>query len=249
MGTGSNDEGRPGGFEDEAAEPLGLAATSQDWPRNPRPRAAVPPEHQEAVELISRARRQQRNGSEEEARALFRQAAELELQVLKTVKTQPEQGLIAELGARAAIQAGRRELAREILRRGSSAEASEALRWALLRASIEVELLELVHGAFEERWQVPWTSDDEAETRILLVGRHGPRLLFDIDPEVSFVRRQEASRDSLRFTIPAARLDPRAQRMLEAFMTPWLRPKRRVRAVVLDRRGVMERLLPDFVPV
>lgn len=248
MGTGSNDEGRRGGFEEEA-EPLGLAATAHDWPRDPRPRASVPPEHQEAVELIAQARRQQGNGREEEVRALFRQAAELELQVLKTVKTQPEQGLIAELGARAAIQAGKRELAREILRKGASAEASEALRWALLLASIEVDLLELVHAAFEERWQVPWASEDEAETRILLVGRDGRRLLFDLDPEVSSVRLSEASRASLRFTLPAARPDWRARRALEGFMMPWFRPKRRVQNVVLDRRGLRERLLPDFVPV
>src|SRR4051794_7595562 len=118
MDTGSKNEGGYSSSEGSSSEPLGLSATALGRPPVLRPRTHIAPEHQQAVELISRARHHLREGRFEEAKELFRQAAGLELQVLRSVASQPERSLIAELGARAALQSGNFNLTRDFVRRG-----------------------------------------------------------------------------------------------------------------------------------
>jgi len=246
MDTGSKGEDGDKGFEEASAEPLGLSATAHGRPAVLRPRTPIAPEHQQAVELISSARRHLREGRPEEAKELFRRAARLELQVLRSVASQPERSLIAELGARAALQGGSFDLARDLVRRGLSPRASEPMQWALLRASIEAELLDFLNE-FERGWQLPWDPIDEEESRILVVSRSGRRLTFDIEPDASSVSKKASGPDELTFVIPASRPNRETLGTLETLLTPWLRPRRHAQPVS-ERRGLVEHFLLDLVP-
>jgi len=250
MDTGSKDEDGDKGFEEASAEPLGLSATALGRPPVLRPRTPIAPEHQQAVELISSARRHLREGRPEEAKELFRRAAHLELQVLRSsVASQPERSLIAELGARAALQGGSFDLARDLVRRGLSPRASDPMQWALLRASIEAELLDFL-DEFERGWQLPWDPIEEDESRILVVSRSGRRLTFDIDPDASsvsrMVSRKASGPEELTFVIPASRPNRETLGTLETLLTPWLQPRRHAQPVS-ERRGVVEHFLLDPV--
>jgi hypothetical protein len=205
----------------------------------------VPPAHQQAVEFNSRARRLLKEGHPEEAKKLFHRAAELELQVLRAMKSQPERSLIAELGARAALQAGRFDLARDLVRRGAS-RAPEELQWALLRTSIQVELAEFLEE-FERGWQTPWEPVDEEETRILMVSPSRRRLVMELDPDAFDVAAKSSNRDELVLVIPASRPARRELDALDALVTPWLRPRRHAQPV-LEQRGIMDHFLLDLVP-
>ena len=250
MDTGSKGEDGDKGFEEASAEPLGLSATAHGRPAVLRPRTPIAPEHQQAVELISWARRHLSEGRLDEAKDLFRQAARLELQVLRSVASQPERSLIAELGARAALQSGNFDLARDLVRRGLSPRASEPMQWALLRASIEAELLDFLNE-FERDWQLPWDPIDEEESLILVVSRSGRRLTFDIEPNASsvsrIVSRKASGPEELTFVIPASRPNRETLSTLETLLTPWLRPRRHAQPVS-ERRGLVEHFLLDLVP-
>jgi hypothetical protein len=239
------DDGDQADFEDASSEPRGLSATAFGMPPDPQPRTPVPPEHQQAVELVAQARHSQREGRSEEAEQRFRRAAELELQVLRSVASQPERGLIAEFGARAALQSGSLELARKLIWKGLSPRTSEPVRWALLLASIQVDLVEFLNE-FENGWQVPWEPVDEEESRILVVSRRGRRLAVEIDPDATSASEKALSPEELTFLIPAARPNRMTLSILEASVTSWLRPRPRVQ-VVSERRGVVEHLLLDPV--
>lgn len=245
MGTGSeHDEGR-GGFEESSSEPLGLSATAFGRPATPRPRTPIAPAHQQAVELISTARRHLREGNTEEAERLCHQAARLELQVLDAVTSQPERSLIAELGARAALQSGGFDLARKLVWKGLF-QASEPMQWSLLRVSIETDLLEII-GQFERGWRIPWESVDDEESRILMVSRSGRRIVFHIDPDAAFAAKKHSSSTELGFVIPASRPDGAVRDILDGVLTSWLRPKCRAQAVS-ERRDVFERYMLVLVP-
>lgn len=250
MDTESKDENGYNGLEEASSEPLGLSATTLGRPPVLRPRTPIAPEHQQAVELISLARRHLREGRPEEAKELFRRVAHLELQVLRSVASQPERSLIAELGARAALQGGSFDLARDLVRRGLYPRASEPMQWSLLRASIEVELLDFL-DEFERGWQIPWDPIEEDESRILVISRSGRRLTFDIDPDASsvsrMVSRKASGLEELTFVIPASRPNRETLRTLETLLTPWLRPRRHAQPVS-ERRGVVEHFLLDLVP-
>ena len=119
------------------------------------------------------------------------------------------------------------------------------MQWALLRASIEAELLDFLNE-FERGWQLPWDPIDEEESRILVVSRSGRRLTFDIAPDASSVSKKASGPDELMFVIPASRPNRTTLGSLEDFLTPWLRPMRRAQPVS-ERRGVVEHFLLDPV--
>jgi hypothetical protein len=242
MGTGSKDEGGSSDFEVDSSEPVGLSATAFGRSSNLRPRTPRAPGHQQAVELVSSARRHLREGRTKDAKDLFRQAADLERQVLRRVTAQPERSLVAEFGARAALQGGMFILARELARKGLS-EASAPMQWSLHRVAIEAEILELLEE-FKHGWEIPWEPVDENESRIVVTSRSGRRFAFDIDPEAPCVTEKRASPDQVAFIIPAPR-PSRAE--LEDAVARWLPPKRRAQPL-LEQRGLMDHFLLDLVP-
>ena len=245
MDTGSKDEGDHNGIDQASAEPLGLSAIADGNPPGLRPRTPIAPEHQQAVELIARARRNLREAGSREAKQLFLQAAELELQVLRTVASQPERSLIAELGARAALHAGNYDLARKLVRGGLRPRASEMAQWALLLASMQADLLEFLED-FEDSWSIPWDAADEEESVILLVSRSERRLFFTLDPEASSVSEAGANPTELRLVIPAERPSSATLGTLEALLSRWLRPRRRAQPIA-ERRGLVEHFLLELV--
>lgn len=262
MDTGAkNDDGRS--EEESSLEPLGLSATAMAGPPDSKPRAVVPPEHQQAVELVIRARMLLRQDEKAEARALFMEAALLEQKVLRTVKTQPESSLIAGFGARAALQCGDFELVHAIVRKGSR-QASELMQWSLFRVSIEADLLEFMRE-FDRDWEVVQDFTDEDESSVLLVSSRGLRLLFELDPESTGAVQKDAQADGLIFVIPAERLSRQVMDALERLVSQWMSPKLRPQTVlelwgvgmrlpletqtVLERLGLETRFLSDPVPV
>jgi hypothetical protein len=244
MGTGSKDESGSGGAEADAWEPSGLSATASASPTDSAPRAPRAPGHQQAVELVSSARRYLREGNAEEAKQLFRQAAEWERQVLRRVEAQPERSLVAEYGARAALQGGRFSLAKEFVRKGSVPPPSEQMQWSLLCVAIEADLLEFLEES-EHGWEIiPWHLIDGDESRIVMTSGSGRRFVFLIDPEVDSVAETTSTSDEVTFVLPAAPLDTEA---LKEVVARRLRPRRRVQPV-LDQRGLMDHYLLDFAP-
>lgn len=221
MSTGSENEGDHSGFTEAPPEPPGLAATAFGNPPVVRPRTSIPPAHQQAVELTLGARRHLREGRIKDAKHLFQQAAELELQVVRSVKSQPERSLIAVFGARAALQSGSLDLVRNLARLGNSPRASESMQWSLLMVSIQADLLGLIEG-FERGWQVPWEPVDEEESRILLVSPSGRRIFFEIDPDASSVSEKHSNHVELMLVIPASRLDTTIQAAVKAPVNRWL---------------------------
>lgn len=245
MSTGSKNESDHSGLAEAPSEPPGLAATAFGNPPAVRPRTPIPPEHQQAVELTLGARRHLREGRIKDAKHLFQRAAELELQVVRSVKSQPERSLIAVFGARAALQSGSLDLVRNLARLGNSPRASESMQWSLLMVSIQADLLAFMEE-FEHGWRVPWDADEE-ESRVLLFSPGGRQIYFDIDPDAMAVSEKNSSRMELTFVIPASRPDAVAQASLELSVSNWLGPRRRLQPV-LERRGLVERFLKEFVP-
>ncbi|HEX8699480.1 MAG TPA: hypothetical protein VF815_11630 [Myxococcaceae bacterium] len=186
------------------------------------------------------ARRHLREGAPEEAKQLFHQAAELERQVLRRVDSQPERSLVAEYGARAALQAGWFSMAKELARKGSEPQPSEQMQWSLLRVTLEADLLEFLED-LERGWKITRDLADEDESRIVMTSQSGRRFVFSIDPEADSVAETRSTSAEVAFIIPAATLDTDS---LEKVVARQLRPRRRVQPVPVQR-GLVDRYLLD----
>jgi hypothetical protein len=247
MSTGSKNEGDQSGLAEAPSEPPGLSATAFGTPPVVRPQTPIPPGHQQAVELTLEARRHLHEGRIKDAKHLFHQATELELQVVRSVKSQPERSLIAVFGARAALQSGSLDLVRNLARLGNSPRAPESMQWSLLLVSIQTDLLGFMED-FECGWRVPWDPVDDEESRLLMFSPSGRKLYFEIDPDALAVSEKHSSHMQLTFVIPASRPSAAALESLESSVSNWLGPRRRVHPV-LERRELVERFLMELVPV